>query len=168
MKVGIVGAGVAGLTAGYELTKRGHQAVLFEAAPRVGGLAAGFRAEHWDWHLEHFYHHLFTNDDAIIGLTHEIGIGDKYFEKTPVTAYFYDGGIYPLDSPIAVLRFPHIPFLNRLRMGLVALYLKLQPNWRPLESVTAHEWLQKWMGQPAYETIVSWLRELPQEETSGR
>lgn len=153
MKVGIIGAGVAGLTAGYELTKAGHQAILFEAAPRVGGLAAGFRADHWDWHLEHFYHHLFTNDDAIIDLTHEIGIDDQYFERTPVTAYFCSGNIYPLDNPAAVLRFPHIPILDRLRMGLIILYLRLQPNWQSLESVTAHEWLPKYMGWPAYETI---------------
>lgn len=153
LKVGIIGAGVAGLTAGYELTKAGHQATLFEAAPRVGGLAAGFRADHWDWHLEHFYHHLFTTDDAIIDLTHEIGIGHKYFVKTPVTGSFRHGNIYPLDNPIAVLRFPHIPIWDRLRMGLVVLYLKLQPDWRPLESVTAREWLPRYMGRPAYETI---------------
>jgi protoporphyrinogen oxidase len=153
MKVGIIGAGVAGLTAGYELTKAGHEVTLFEAAPRIGGLAAGFRAEHWDWHLEQFYHHLFTNDDAIIGLTREIGIGNKYFERTPVTAQLCQGGIHPLDNPIAVLRFPHLPIWDRLRMGLVALYLKLRSNWQPLESVTAHEWLPRYMGRPAYETI---------------
>lgn len=153
MKVGIIGAGIAGLTAGYELTKSGHAAVLYEAGPRVGGLAAGFRAENWDWHLEHFYHHLFTSDDTIINLVHEIGMRDEFFVKTPITGSYRASEIYALDNPLSVLRFPLIPFVDRLRMGLVALYLKLQPNWQGLESVTAHEWLQRYMGRQAYETV---------------
>jgi protoporphyrinogen oxidase len=153
MRVGIIGAGVAGLSAGHELTKRGHEAVLYEAGPRVGGLAAGFRAEHWDWHLEQFYHHLFTSDDTIINLVHEIGMTDRFFVKTPVTGSYRDGHIYALDNPLAVLRFPLIPFVDRLRLGLVALYLKLQPNWQGLESATAHEWLQRYMGRRAYEAV---------------
>lgn len=153
VKVGIIGAGVAGLTAGYELTKAGHEAVLFEAAPVVGGLASGFRDEGWDWHLERFYHHLFTNDDAILRLAREIGLGKRVIVRTPVTAYFCRGRMYPLDNPLAVLRFPHIPPWDRLRMGLVVLYLRLRRDWRPLERVTAHEWLPRTMGRAAYEVI---------------
>ena len=37
MKVAVVGAGVAGLTAAYELVQRGHQVVVLEASDRVGG-----------------------------------------------------------------------------------------------------------------------------------
>lgn len=58
-KIAIVGAGVAGLAAAYDLTRAGYAVTIFEAAPAVGGLAAGFKSERWDWHLEHFYHHWF-------------------------------------------------------------------------------------------------------------
>lgn len=37
--VAVLGAGPAGLTAGYELAKRGRRVVVFEAADSVGGLA---------------------------------------------------------------------------------------------------------------------------------
>lgn len=37
MKVAVVGAGVAGLTAAYELQQRGHQVVVLEASDQVGG-----------------------------------------------------------------------------------------------------------------------------------
>ena len=36
-KVAIIGAGIAGLTAGYELSKLGHQVRIFEASERIGG-----------------------------------------------------------------------------------------------------------------------------------
>lgn len=37
MKVAVVGAGVAGLAAAYELQQRGHQVVVLEASDQVGG-----------------------------------------------------------------------------------------------------------------------------------
>ena len=36
-KVGILGAGMAGLAAAYELKKRGHQVEILEGSERVGG-----------------------------------------------------------------------------------------------------------------------------------
>ena len=65
MRIAIVGAGVTGLTAAYDLSKQNHQVVVFEASDRTGGLASGFRDEGWEWSLERFYHHWFTSDDAI-------------------------------------------------------------------------------------------------------
>ena len=44
MKVGIIGGGFAGLTAAYELSKRGIAVTVFEADSAVGGLAGTFDA----------------------------------------------------------------------------------------------------------------------------
>jgi len=153
VNIGIVGAGVAGLTAAYELTKRGHRVTVFEAAPQVGGLASGFRDERWEWPLDRFYHHWFASDDQVIGLIEELGLGEKVFFPRPVTAIWHQGRAYPFDSPLAVLRFPHLSPLPKLRLGLVTLYLRLTRNWRPLERVTAHGWLSRAMGRRAYEAV---------------
>jgi len=40
-----------------------------------------------------------------------------------------------------------------LRLGAVIAYLKLTPNWKPLESVTADSWIRKWVGRNGYEII---------------
>src|SRR5690606_25034657 len=85
LKIGIVGAGVAGLAAAYDLLNHGHDVTLYEAADHTGGLAAGFQDENWEWPLEKFYHHLFTSDKSIIGLVEELGIGDRLFFPRPKT-----------------------------------------------------------------------------------
>jgi protoporphyrinogen oxidase len=37
MRVGIIGGGIAGLTAAHELSKAGHKVVLFEKHAELGG-----------------------------------------------------------------------------------------------------------------------------------
>jgi len=144
---------VAGLAAAYDFARAGRQIVCFEAADQVGGLAGGFKATHWDWSVEKFYHHWFQSDEHLLKLTSELGVRDKVIFPKPVTALYHDGEFYAFDSPIAVLRFPGIPFLDRVRFGAVGAYLKLSRNWRRFEKDTAHAWLQKTMGKHAYEVL---------------
>jgi protoporphyrinogen oxidase len=151
--IGIVGAGVTGLTAAYDLLKAGHKVVIYEARPYVGGLAAGFRDEAWDWPLEHFYHHIFASDRDIIGFAEELGLGEMIFFERPVTSIYYQGGIYPLDSPMRVLQFRPLPFVDRVRFGAVAAFLRYNPFWRPFERATAHSWLRKALGARGYEIL---------------
>ena len=158
LRVAIIGGGVAGLTAAYDLTRANtgdtHIAVtLYEGGSQLGGLAAGFKGRvQWEWPLEHFYHHLFTNDDAIIGLTNELGLAELLEIHTPVTAMYFQGRNYPLDTPLRVLQFPHLSPINRLRMGMVLAYLRYHPlrPWRQFDRMLADPWLERWMGHTAY------------------
>ncbi|NLF00531.1 MAG: NAD(P)/FAD-dependent oxidoreductase [Anaerolineales bacterium] len=168
MDIGIIGAGITGLTAAYDLTKQGHAVTLYEARPTVGGLDGGFRDERWEWHLDRFYHHWFASDDAVIGLIDELGARDRLFFERPVTSVYYRGKLYPLDSPVPalgflpiaplhravrVLQFAPLPFIDRVRAGLVGAYLTLTRNWRPLEQVTADEWMRAKVGERAHEVL---------------
>src|ERR1035437_2409830 len=62
MRIAIIGAGVGGMAAAYDLHRAGHEVTIYEAASLVGGLAAGFKDSHWDWSVEQYYHHWFTSD----------------------------------------------------------------------------------------------------------
>lgn len=154
MKVAIIGAGVAGMSAAYDLARAGRQVTVFESAPVAGGLASGFRDERWSWPLERFYHHIFTTDKDIIALAAEIGVADKLFFRGQVTAQWWNGKGYDLNGPLQVLRFPALPFPDRVRFGAVAFYLKyLDAGWQRFERTTAAAWTSRWAGRNVYRTI---------------
>ena len=68
MRIGIIGAGFTGLSAGYNLLEKGHEVQIFEKDSAPGGLALGFQEKEWDWTLEKHYHHWFTNDKFVLNL----------------------------------------------------------------------------------------------------
>ncbi|HIQ01255.1 MAG TPA: NAD(P)/FAD-dependent oxidoreductase [Anaerolineales bacterium] len=153
MDIGIIGAGITGLTAAYDLTKQGHAVTIYEARPYAGGLAAGFRDPRWEWPLERFYHHWFASDREAVHLIEELGARDRLFFPRPTTSIYHGDHIYPFDSPRRVLQFTPLPLVDRLRVGLVTLYLRLLRNWRPLESVSAAEWTRRAVGERAYRLL---------------
>ena len=118
MNIAVVGGGIAGLSAAYDLLAAGHQVTVYEAGNVTGGLAAGFKDEAWEWPLEHYYHHLFTSDKDIIGLVEELDFGDRLFFPRPVTSVIYQDKIVPFDSPKAWITFPGFNLLDVARFGL--------------------------------------------------
>jgi protoporphyrinogen oxidase len=153
MKIAVVGAGVGGLAAAYDLARAGHEVEVFEAADYVGGLASGFKIPRWDWSVERYYHHWFASDRHILGLIDELGWSRRVLFTRPVTAVYHEGSFYALDSALAVLRFPGIPLVDRLRLGVVIGYLRYLASWQPLERVTADSWMRRWVGERAYEAL---------------
>ncbi len=151
--IAIVGAGFAGLSAAFDLAGRGHSVTLFESALQVGGLAAGYRHPRWDWTLEHYYHHWFTSDQDLLRLAGDLGVMPQVITRRPVTAQFFRGRAHALDGALPVLRFPGIPFADRVRLGLAVAWLKATSGWEALENQTAEDWMRRWMGRAAYETI---------------
>ncbi|MGB7874821.1 MAG: NAD(P)/FAD-dependent oxidoreductase [Anaerolineales bacterium] len=154
MKVAIIGAGFGGMAAAYDLRKAGHHVTMFESADYVGGLASGFKEPHWDWSVEKFYHHWFASDKHMLGLIDELGLSDEVIFPRPYTVLLHDGEWYPFDSILKALLFPGLGFgLNKIRFGLVGLYLRLTNNWKPLEKVTVEEWMRKWAGEEVYQQM---------------
>ncbi len=152
MKIAIIGAGLAGLSAALDLTRRNHPVQIFEAGSRPGGLASGFKADHWDWELERFYHHWFTSDADILGLIDEIGQGDNVFFPQPMTSIYIDGKLYPATPLWRNLLMP-ISWLSKMRYALGGVFLRLSKNWQSLEQQTAHQWLTRVMGAETYRVL---------------
>ena len=130
-KVAIVGGGFTALAAAILLIDKGIGVEIIEAEDRLGGLAKGFNPGNWDWDLDMFYHHVFTNDADIISLADKVNWPVQI--HSPVTSSFINGNEEQLDSPITLLKFKELSFLNRIWMGMGLAVLKLIPNGLFLE-----------------------------------
>ena len=151
-KLLVVGGGFTGLTAAYKLCKEDNLDItIVESAQELGGLAAGFPI--LGTTLEKAYHYLFTTDSEIVALVRELGLEDRLFWADTTIAIRLDGKTYPFTSALDLLRFAPCSWLNRLRFGFVALYLKHRKNGHTLVRYTAQEWMTRACGEQVMKTI---------------
>jgi protoporphyrinogen oxidase len=155
-RVAIVGGGVTGMAAADCLSHHDLACTIYERDGALGGLAGSFEID--GVRLERFYHHLFTSDTAIAMLVEELGLASDLEWKPSVTAYYVEGlpqsaRFRRLTSPLDVLRFKPLPIADRVRLGMLAVLPRLVRDWRPLERITAEEWLVRLGGRRVYEQV---------------
>ncbi len=151
MKVGIVGGGVLGLAAAERLLDAGHEVVLYEGRESLGGQVVTFEAG--GERLECFYHHLFRSDTVIIDLIQRLGFDDDLTWRESKGGLFRDGRSWRFVTPADLLRFSAVPFIDRLRLGFWAVYLRRKKDWRQYESVRAKDWILAHVGRRGYEAV---------------
>jgi protoporphyrinogen oxidase len=153
-KIAIIGAGIGGMAAAYDLIRAGHQVTIYEASDQVGGLASGFKEPGWDWSVEKYYHHWFASDRHMLQLIDELGWRERVIFPRPYTVMYYKGNFYPFDSVTQAILFPGLGWgVRKARFGLVGLFLKLTNNWRALEKHTVDSWMRRWAGDAVYELM---------------
>lgn len=152
MKIGVIGGGIAGLTAAYWLQKQGHTVTVFEKESFVGGRMAtrvidGF---HFDIGANFFI----NNYKAIPELLEELG-EEGAWRTLPPKRFdtFKNDRLYPLYSevPKLLLSMKQISLLSRLRLawmlGKEALR-KVPLNFYDLSECASLD------NEDAYDTIV--------------
>jgi len=144
LKVAVIGGGYTGLVAAYELLKAGNEVDIFERSGELGGLAGGFKIEAKP--LEKAYHHIFRTDKDIIALAKELGLEDKLKWHASSVAIYYEGKVYPFVTPVDLIKFTPLPFVDRIRAGMTALFLQKYKNWKKFTHVSAYAWMKKWGG----------------------
>lgn len=149
--IAIIGAGLSGLTAGYELLKKGHKVTFFEKEKQVGGLAAGFKMEGET--LDRSYRHIFKTDSDLIELIEELGLKNKLNWYESSTGLYWKGKVYPFLTAMDLLKFKPLNVFEKFRMGVVAMWLKYNNNWQKYENVLAYRWMKKMIGQKSYKVV---------------
>jgi protoporphyrinogen oxidase len=143
----IIGAGPAGLTAAYQLTKRGEASIVLEADDIVGGISRS--PERDGWRFDIGGHRFFTKVKPVEDLWHEILPPEDFLLRPRMSRIYYDGKYY--DYPLKAM--------NALKnLGLVEAFLcVLSYVWarvRPPKDQTNYEgWLVARFGWRLYRTF---------------
>jgi protoporphyrinogen oxidase len=148
----IVGAGYTGLAAALDLCKAGHAVTIYEKDSDIGGLAGTFELSP-GVRVEKFYHHWFTSDVDVLDLIDELGLSHLKQYRSSNTGLYFTNSIFRLASPLDLLSFSPLPLIDRIRTGFMALFARKVSNWKPLEHISAEEWLIKYGGRKAYSAI---------------
>lgn len=147
-----------GLAAAYQAIKDGNCVDVYEAGAVPGGMSA-----HFDFggiSLERFYHFVCRGDQPTFDLMKDLGIEDKMRWVPTSMGLCLDGRLEPWGNPLALLRFPGIDLLTKLRYGLFGLICMNRNTWPELEHRSAREWIIQWCGRRGYDQLWRPLFEL--------
>ena len=158
MRVVVVGAGAMGLAAAWRAAQDGHSVTVLEAAAEAGGMAGHFDFDGLS--LERFYHFICRTDAPLFALLAELGIADRLRWRTTTMGLFHRGELHAWGDPLALLRFPHLSPLGKVRYGFFAWACVWRDRWPALEQQTAQAWISRWCGAEVYAQLWRPLLEL--------
>ena len=142
----IIGAGPAGLTAAYELVKRGIQPIVLEKADKVGGLARTetYKGDRFDIGG----HRFLTKVEKVQQLWEEV-LGEDFIKVPRLSRIYYQGRFfsYPLDFFNALA---NLGILEGLQILLSYFRVKL---WPCREKETFDQWATNRFGRRLYKTF---------------
>lgn len=151
LQVAIIGGGISGLASAWRVAGLGHRVTLFEGETFLGGLGTTFP---WrDRDLERFYHCILPDDDALVALVHELGLGSELLWKRTSMGFMHRRRIYPLDGPIDLLRFTPLSMVERVRLGLMGLRLRRNGTDPALDDVPIGDWIRGQIGARAFDVL---------------
>ena len=129
----VIGAGPAGLTAAYQLSKAGVPSTVLESDDIVGGISR--TAERDGWRFDIGGHRFFTKVQPVETLWHEILADDEFLLRPRMSRIYYEGKYY--DYPIKPMNALQEPRLHRggplravLRRGPRSARPRTSPRWR--------------------------------------
>ncbi len=147
----ILGGGLAGLSAGYELAKRGNRVTVLEREPHVGGMASSF-VENGDeyWCYDFGPHRFHTRDDHLIDHVKEI-LGDnvvnaKRLSRIVLFNKFFD---YPLVAKNVIAQMPR-RLLVRAFYDYLVVRLQLVLGVCRLSDENFEGWVTRRFGHTLY------------------
>jgi len=137
----IIGAGPAGLTSSYLLTKQGRSVNVIEADPEyVGGIS---RTAHYkDFLFDIGGHRFFSKSKEVVDLWYEI-LPQDFIERPRMSRIYYNGRYfsYPLKAFEA---FNNLGPVESAMCVLSYMYKRAFPNEKP---VTFHDWVANQFGE---------------------
>jgi protoporphyrinogen oxidase len=141
----VIGAGPAGLTAAYELGKRGGTATVLEADDVVGGISRTVERDGFRFDIGG--HRFFTKVPEVEALWHEILPDEDFLLRPRTSRIYYQGKFY--DYPINVVNaLKNLGPIEAVRCGLSFLWVRIRP---PREMTTLEGYIASNYGWRLYQ-----------------
>ncbi len=154
----VIGAGPMGLAVAHRLASAGQDVTVIEADDRLGGMSAAFDFD--GLRLERYYHFVCKTDHALFDTLREFGLSDRLKWTDTELGFYYDGRWYDWGKPLALLAFPHLSLIDKIKFSLHVLRTKAVKDWRELDRVEATGWIREAVGERAYKVLWERLFEL--------
>src|SRR5271170_3423010 len=143
----IAGAGPGGLTAAYQLTKRGQRPVVLECDDVVGGISRTVLRDGWRFDLGG--HRFFTKVEEVEDLWHEILPEGDFLLRPRMSRIFYKGRYY--DYPLkATNALRNLGLWEAILCGFSYVWARIHP---PKDESNYENWLVARFGWRLYRTF---------------
>lgn len=117
---------------------------------KFGGMAKCIKYN--DIKIEKHYRHIFKSDKYVIELLKEFNLINKMQWNETKMAY-YSKGLYEFGTPISLLKYKPLTFIEKIKFGISIIKIKLIKNYKELEKYTAEQWIKKNCGEKVYNKI---------------
>jgi len=140
----IIGAGPAGLTAAYELSRRQASSLVLEGSDVIGGISQ--TAERDGWRFDIGGHRFFTKVSEVEDVWHELLTPDEFMVRPRLSRIFYKGKFfdYPLKASNAL---GNLGIIEAVRCVLSYLWVRIHP---PKDLTTFEGWVASRFGWRLY------------------
>jgi len=144
LPIAVLGAGPAGLTAGYALARAAQPVVVFEADAQVGGLARTVERDGYRFDLGG--HRFFTKSGEVHALWHEV-LGEELLVRSRLSRIFWRGRFidYPLRLADVVRK------VGPVELARCSASYALALARRRRDAETFEEWVCARFGRRLYE-----------------
>ncbi len=156
MRIGIIGAGLAGLAAGVELADRGHQVELLERRPWAGGATYSFRDEQTGDEIDNGQHVFMQCTTAYAAFLERLGTLDLTRRQMRLSVPVFDeagtrsdlrAAKLPLGLHLApsLLRYRHLSWRQKVQIvrAFLAIRRLSSEERERMEHLTFAQWLRE-------------------------
>jgi protoporphyrinogen oxidase len=143
----VIGAGPAGLTAAYQLAKRGRRSVVLEGDSVVGGISRTVERDGWRFDIGG--HRFFTKVREVEELWHEILPDEDFLLRPRMSRIYYDRKYfdYPLKAGNALR---NLGIIEAIRCVLSYVWVRIRP---PADQDSFEGWTAARFGWRLYRTF---------------